>query len=402
MIAANESLESSAGPSPSPRPWYRGRASKWLAYLVAFLLVFHIAGGWYFSGEIYSSALAPEASTSTLETPVLAVEGNTVTLSTIDGRDELTIPGLWGLEWADGYGHLSELIATGDDTAEWRFELIAGTAPTVGALTALDERAFPGDPTQAHGIAFSDVTYTSSLGENPAWFIEGSDPTWVVLVHGNGLTRRDVLKPLPAVVAAGHPALVITYRNHPLAPADPSGRLQYGLTEWEDLEAAVQYAVDEGAADVVLVGYSMGAGIVANFLYESSLADRVKGVVLDSPMLDFGASVDLGASNRSLPVVGLPIPPTLTAMAKLIASLRYDLDFGQLDYVDRVDEIVVPILLFHGVEDDLVPVAISDEVADALPGLVEYHRVESAKHLEAWNVDRALYEKALGEFLRGL
>jgi pimeloyl-ACP methyl ester carboxylesterase len=365
-------------------------------------VVFHLAGGWYFSGEIYSSALAPEASTSTLEIPVVAFGSDTVTLSTVDGRDELTIPGLWGLEWTDGYGQLTELVSLGDETVEWSFEMRAGAPPAVGDLAALDERGFPGDPFVAHGITFSDVTYSSDLGENPAWFIDGADSTWVVLVHGNGLTRRDVLKPLPVIVAAGHPALVITYRNHPLAPADPSGRLQYGLTEWADLEAAVQYALDEGAERVVLVGYSMGAGIAANFMYQSPLAGRVEGIVFDSPMLDFGASVDLGASNRSLPVVGLPIPPTLTATAKWFASMRYDLDFDQLDYLDRIDEISVPVLLFHGVEDDLVPVAVSDELADKLSVLVEYHRVESAKHLQAWNVERDQYDKALSEFLARL
>ena len=85
MVLDDDPGESSIHPADSPPPWYRGRASKWSAILVALLLVFHIAGGWYFSGEIYSSALAPEASTSTLEIPVVAVGTDTVTLSTVDG-----------------------------------------------------------------------------------------------------------------------------------------------------------------------------------------------------------------------------------------------------------------------------------------------------------------------------
>ena len=119
-------------------------------------------------------------------------------------------------------------------------------------------------------------------------------------------------------------------------------------------------------------------------------------------MLDLSAAVDLGASNRSLPVIGLPIPSTLTATAKLLAGWRYDVDWGRLDYLDRADEIRVPILLFHGIEDDIVPVETSDALAEMLPGLVTYHRVDSAKHLESWNLDSAAYEKLLGEFLAGL
>ncbi len=394
-----ELSESPLRPSTYQRPWYRRRVFTWLAVVIGVVVLFHIGGGWYFSGEIHSSALEPNPSSPDFDIPVVAVDGMLVTLSTSEGPDELGVPGVWGLEWADGYGRLTELVATGDDTVDWLFELASGDPPEPGAVAALDVKAFPGDPLQALGIGFSDVTYTSDLGENPAWFIAGDDPTWVVLVHGNGLTRRDVLKPLPTIVANDHPALVITYRNHPLAPADTSGRLQYGLSEWADLEAAVEYALGAGAEDVVLVGYSMGGGIVVSFLYESPLADRVEAVVLDAPMLDLGAAVDLGASNRSLPVVGLPIPPTLTATAKWFAGWRYDVDWGRLDYLDRAGEIDVPVLLFHGADDEIVPVATSEALAEKLGDLVTFARVDTARHLESWNLDPKEYERLLDEFL---
>jgi pimeloyl-ACP methyl ester carboxylesterase len=119
-------------------------------------------------------------------------------------------------------------------------------------------------------------------------------------------------------------------------------------------------------------------------------------------MLDLGAAVDLGAENRSLPLIGLPIPDTLTATAKWIAGVRYDLEWGRLDYLDEANEIDVPILLFHGAEDDIVPVETSDALAELRPGLVTYHRVDDAKHLESWNLDRSRYEQLLIDFLAGL
>ncbi len=394
-------MEPLPGPSSDRMRRYRPFI-RWSALVVGILLLFHLAGGWYFSGQIYSSALEPDPSTAEFETAVVASGGASVILSTTDGPDELLVPGVWGLEWPSGYGQLTELITVGDETVEWKLNLLSGSAPAIGELADLDVRAYPGDPMSAHGLAFTEITYTSPLGENPAWLIDGTGDTWVVLVHGNGLTRRDVLKPLPTIVDGGYPALVITYRNHPRAPADPSGRLEYGLTEWEDVEAAVEFALAEGADDVVLVGYSMGGGIVTSFLYESTLAGRVKGVVLDAPMLDLGAAVDLGAENRSLPLIGLPIPDTLTATAKWLAGIRFDLEWDRLDYLERVEELSTPILLFHGVEDDIVPVDTSDELAELRPDLVSYHRIEDARHLESWNLNPAGYERLLAEFLAAL
>ena len=123
-----------------------------------------------------------------------------------------------------------------------------------------------------------------------------------------------------------------TYRNDTGAPEDPSGKLRYGLTEWRDLEAAVQYALDSGATDVVLAGYSMGGGVIMAFLQRSKLRDDVRAVILDAPMLDFSATVDDNAS-REEDVPGVPLPSSLTAVAKQIAAWRFGVEWDQLNYL---------------------------------------------------------------------
>ena len=57
-----------------------------------------------------------------------------------------------------------------------------------------------------------------------------------------------------------------------------------------------------GAESVILVGYSMGGAIVTNFLYRAPLAAKVRGVILDAPMLDLGSAIDHGVRQRGLPV----------------------------------------------------------------------------------------------------
>jgi uncharacterized protein len=118
------------------------------------------------------------------------------------------------------------------------------------------------------------------------------------------------------VVKDGFPALVLSYRDDPGAPACSDRLRHWGASEWRDVEAATAYALDHGAADVVLVGYSMGGALVASFLYQSPLAAKVRGVILDAPGLDLGAAIDYGARDRDVPVIGLPVPAPLTAAAK--------------------------------------------------------------------------------------
>src|SRR4029450_8949690 len=79
--------------------------------------------------------------------------------------------------------------------------------------------------------------------------------------------------------------------------------------------------------------------------------------------------------------------------------VRYDLDWGDLDYVDRAGALAAPILLFHQGGDPTVPVAISERRARARPGRGTSGRFGGAGHVQSWNVDRVRYERALRAFL---
>src|SRR6266511_3976953 len=99
-----------------------------------------------------------------------------------------------------------------------------------------------------------------------------------------------------------------------------------------------------------------------------------------------------GARDRTLPLAGVPVPASLTTVAKAIAGVRYDLDWDRLDYVDRAGRLSVPVLLFHGTADPRLPIAPSQALAAARPDLVTFVPVAGAGHVESWNHDRARYE----------
>ena len=75
--------------------------------------------------------------------------------------------------------------------------------------------------------------------------------------------------------------MAVSYRNDAGAPRNPDGLSHWGATSgatWRRRPATRS----DGAAGVVLAGYSMGDAVVASFLL-LPLASRVRGVVLDSP-----------------------------------------------------------------------------------------------------------------------
>ena len=359
-------------------------------------------GGWFYSGEIKNGALVVDHDDDPkYDLEVAAIGAGQVTLRITPQSDEdgdWKAKGTWGLERKTGYDQVGSIIELTETQVVRELTPMTGDL-RVGEMVRLDSFAFPEDPEVGLGLPFEEVSYSSSLGDFPAWLVSGTSSTWAIFVHGKGATRREALRMLPTVSKLGMPSLIITYRNDEDVPANPDGYYRFGETEWEDVEGAVAYAMHNGAEDVVLVGYSMGGGIVVSFLYSSSLAETVRAVILDSPMLDFGAIVDHGASQRRMPVVGLPLPGVLTAVAKAISSYRFDIDWGKLDYLDRADELTVPVLLFQGDADDTVPVSTSDVLAEARPDIVQYVRVEGVGHVRAWNTDPATYAATVSDFL---
>jgi uncharacterized protein len=358
--------------------------------------------GWYYSGEIASGALEVNPSPRTLQPDMVveSVDGGRAVLRRTEaasGEDPLRGDDTYGLVWEGGAGVVSGPPEVRDDgTVRRELAVVDGSGPAPGTAADLRGDVWT-DPRAAYDVDYDEVDVACDGGTCPAWFVPGESSTWMVFVHGKGGSRAEPLRALGAAVSAGLPSLLITYRNDPEAPTDPSGRYGQGLTEWRDLEAAVRYAREHGADQVLLYGASMGGAVVAAFLARSDLAGSVRGIVLDAPMLDLGATVEHGAAQRDLPLIG-GVPDVLTGTARWIAGWRYDLDWEAVDHLPA-DWLDVPALVFHGTDDDLVPISTSDALAAERPDLVTEVRVPGAGHVRAWNADPVAYEEEVGRFV---
>ena len=189
---------------------------------------------------------------------------------------------------------------------------------------ALDTDVYAGNPRQTLGLPFTNVRVPDELGPMPAWLIPGRTHTWAIVVHGINGDQQAGLRIAPTLHRDGLPSLLITYREDLGAPPSPDGLHHMGLTEWRDLQAAARYALSHGARRLVLIGYSMGGAIVAQFMERSPLAHRVAGLVLDAPALDWKSILAFNAEQMGLPsFAATPVEWAIDA--------RIDPDWGSLD-----------------------------------------------------------------------
>ncbi|NND04722.1 MAG: alpha/beta hydrolase [Acidimicrobiia bacterium] len=300
--------------------------------------------------------------------------------------------GIWGVAGPNGYGQASVVISRTDEVVERGFRVLSGVFD-VGELVAFDPIAYPGDPLEAHGIEYREVRFTGDLGVYPAWVIDGDRDAWVIIVHGAGPEQRaEALRMLPGLVAQRLSVMVMTVRGDNGAPRPTTGLRALGATEWRDLASAVEFGFNQDAAEYVLIGLDTGASVVANYLHRADDITAVRGVVYDSALFDPERIADRVAEERGVLAM-------LRGAGKLLASIRFDIDWNELDQIDRAPEYTVPVLVLHGEQDAVADIQVAEEFVAELGNLARFVRFETGRHGQLWNTDPAQYEEALLSFI---
>ncbi|MFI5825690.1 alpha/beta hydrolase [Streptomyces sp. NPDC051578] len=307
-------------------------------------------------------------------------------------------PGRYGLE-APGVhavvGPVLTGVPHGPDTVVRRLLAVTHGSLDPGTRVFLTPQVHIGNPRTALGLDHADVDVPGELGALPAWFVPAARDTWIITVHGLGGTREHPMVVMPFLHRHGLPVLDLAYRGDLGGPRPPDGVGHLGESEWRDVDAAIRYALRYGARRVILHGWSTGATMALHAAERSALADRISGLVLDSPVLDWHATLRALAAARRTPA---PLMPFVLRAAEGRAGLRVDrrppgADPGLLR---------MPVLIFHGPDDALAPWEPSRRLAAARPDLVTLKAVRDAPHGAMWNAGPEVYEETLRRFLTPL
>lgn len=256
-------------------------------------------------------------------------------------------------------------------------------------------------------VPFHDILLETELGPAPAWVIpadntSGSSKThWVIQVHGRAVRRQETLRAVAVFRSAGFTSLIISYRNDGDAPASADGRYALGDAEWRDIDVALRYALDNGATDVVLMGWSMGGAAVLQELTRSPAAAVIRGVVLESPVIDWVTAVRFQGALRRLPrVVSKGALAFIgTTHGRRLTGQGAVIDLPRLDFVARANELTVPVLILHSDDDALVPITASRLLAAARPDIVTFEAFSVAGHTKLWNFDPVRWNSAIAQWL---
>jgi len=338
------------------------------------------------------------------DTQILGIEDDGLTLAL---TPESAQPGRYGLWFDGGKGHVRVgAVLEVDQEAGRVRRVIEGV--DAGELRVgparWDQYYFAGNPQDALGLPSRDVEIAAEIGMLAAWEVPapgGATDRWAILVHGRGAPRQECLRAVPVLHDLGFTALIPLYRNDIGAPASSDGKYSLGLSEWRDLEAALLYAVDAGADEIVLFGWSMGGAIILQTLDRSWLSDRVHAVVLDAPVIDWA---DVLRHHGALNKIPGPIESLSRSLigrrwARRLVGVHEPIDVALTNWEHRADELKHRTLLIHSLDDEFVPAGPSISLAAKRPDLVRFEPWHQARHTKEWNTDPERWDAVVHAFL---
>jgi dipeptidyl aminopeptidase/acylaminoacyl peptidase len=288
---------------------------------------------------------------------------------------------------------LKEVVHAGSEGALVRVEARRNTGEGETAILLdipIDVR--PVSPAD-HGLAYRDVAFTDPLGRTlRGWYVPPPagilrPGPGVVYGHGNGGDRRHWLPVAWEVHHAGIAQLFFDFAGRGESEgstislgAHESGAMIAGLDFLADLQE-----VDGGR--LALAGRSMG-GVAAALA--AGREPRVRALVLDSPFSDLTREVEYAIRAYHLP------PVLFRGPLLAVASMRGRFEPADVVPVDAMDRYAGPVLLYHGQDDEVVPVTHALEYKERAGDRLELHLMDNTGH----NGRRpAPYAERIAEFL---
>jgi len=215
-----------------------------------------------------------------------------------------------------------------------------------------------------------------------------------LMLHGyRGYAERDLCGGVQRAFALGHNALIVDMR----ACGESGGNvITFGIKEHRDCLTWVGFMVDHFGPDVkiILTGISMGASTVLNAA-GCPLPDNVIGVLADCGFTSPKAIIQKVIKDMELP------PKLAYPFVQLGAKLFGGFNIDAIASIDSVKRCKLPVIFFHGENDNFVPAKMSQENYEACRSRKRLVLVPGAEHGLSYPVAPKTYIQEAYNFFHG-
>lgn len=224
------------------------------------------------------------------------------------------------------------------------------------------------NPKQAAGLDYADVTFPSLSGRTTVggWYIPakaaGNDAKpserTIIFSHGYGANREETWVPMYDLANLLHKLNYnVLMFDYGYASTKYKAPATGGYEESQQLLAAVKHAREQGSSEVVVWGFSMGAGTA---LQAALQTDQIDALVLDSLFLPSPDSL----FDNVRQIINLPRFPSLPMIEKLL-PLWTGVDFNKIPASTvRNTSYDIPIFVMHGTNDAKAAYTTAETIAN--------------------------------------
>lgn len=226
-------------------------------------------------------------------------------------------------------------------------------------------------------LEFTDVFFTAADGTRlHGWYLPGeAGQPLVLFCHGNAGNISHRVDNLRLLRELGLAVFIFDYRGYGQSGGKASEEGTYS-----DMRGAIDWLAGEGwlPQQMIYFGRSVGAGVALQLALEQPPA----GLVLESPF-------------TSIKAMGRYHYPLLWLLAGWLLDVRYD-------NLAKIAQLKVPLLIFHGDRDDIVPQMMGKELFEQAPATKTFFSIAGAGHNDTYDRGGTGYWQQWREFLSSL
>jgi pimeloyl-ACP methyl ester carboxylesterase len=235
------------------------------------------------------------------------------------------------------------------------------------------------NPKLAKNLDYSDVTFASADNKTlvDGWWIPASQSRQtIVLSHGYGANREEYWVPMYDLADLLHSLNYnVLMFDYGFASSKHYTPATGGRIESQQLLGAIQYARKQGSDELIVWGFSMGAGTA---LQAAMQPEPIDAMILDSTFIPDDDTLYQNMRN----LIDIPKYPS-------VSLIRWFFPFMSGNWLEQTPSAQIqekaydfPILLIHGTADDKAPTYLSENVAKAQTNVLS----------QLWVVPDAIHE----------